>query len=87
MLNEEQENNPAKAYPAAMHDLLWAILAEDASLWPYKVEDVLGWPSDLPETRGDPRSRFVDKVGRKLLFVSNHGLDRQQNVYHSDERR
>lgn len=55
MLKEEQENHPAKAYPASMLDLLWAILAEDASLWPYKVEDVLDWLSDLPETRGDPR--------------------------------
>jgi len=31
--------------------------------------------------------RFVNKVGRKPLFVSDHGLCRQQNVYQSDERR
>ena len=55
MLREEQENHPARAYPAAMLDLLWAILAEDASLWPYKVEDVLDWFADLPETRADTR--------------------------------
>lgn len=55
MLKEEQENHPARAYPKAMLDLLWAILAEDASLWPYKIEDVIEWLADNPETRADTR--------------------------------
>jgi hypothetical protein len=48
-------DTPAKTFPAAMLDLLWAILAEDAALWPYKVEDVLDILSEAPETRADPR--------------------------------
>ena len=41
MLKEEQQDHPARVHPAAMPDLLWAILAKDASLWPYKIEDIL----------------------------------------------
>jgi hypothetical protein len=55
MLGEEAENHPASIYPVAMLDLLWAILAEDATLWPYKIEDVLDILSDAPATRADPR--------------------------------
>jgi hypothetical protein len=55
MLREEAENHPALIYPAAMLDLIWAILAEDATLWPYKIEDVLDILSEAPETRADPR--------------------------------
>lgn len=47
--------SPATTFPAAMLDLLWAILAEDATLWPYKVEDILDTLSEAPETRADPR--------------------------------
>lgn len=43
------------AYPSAMLDLLWAVLAEDPTLWPYKVEEVLDALSEASETKGDPR--------------------------------
>ncbi len=38
-----------------MLDLLWTILAEDATLWPYKIEETLDVLADAPETRADPR--------------------------------
>jgi hypothetical protein len=47
--------SPATAFPAATLNLLWAILAEDATRWPYKVEDILDILSEAPETRADPR--------------------------------
>lgn len=49
------ENHPAQVYPAAMLDLLWAILAEDATLWPYKVDEVLQILAEARETQSDPR--------------------------------
>ncbi|UDL92236.1 hypothetical protein LGH82_13995 [Mesorhizobium sp. PAMC28654] len=55
MLGEGAGNHPATIYPTAMLDLLWAILAEDATQWPYKVEDILDVLSEAPETRADPR--------------------------------
>jgi len=48
-------DHPARIYPAATLDLLWAILAEDVSLWPYKIEELLDLLSEAPETRADPR--------------------------------
>jgi hypothetical protein len=36
-------------------DVLWAILAEDATLWPYKIEKVLDLLAEARETRADPR--------------------------------
>ncbi|RWO41339.1 MAG: hypothetical protein EOS11_18345 [Mesorhizobium sp.] len=54
-LREETEKHPVLTYPAAMLDLLWAILAEDATLWPYKIEDILDVLSEALETRADPR--------------------------------
>ena len=55
MLPPEAENHPALIYPAAMLDLLWAILAEDGTLWPYKIEEVLDVLAEAPETRADSR--------------------------------
>lgn len=55
MLREGAEHHPALEYPAAMLDLLWAVLAEDATQWPYKVEDMLDLLSEAPATRADPR--------------------------------
>ncbi len=55
MLKSEAEDHPATVHPVAMLDLLWAILAEDASLWPYKIEDILAVLSEAEETKGDPR--------------------------------
>lgn len=55
MLHSEAENQPALIYPNAMLDLLWAILAEDATLWPYKIEEVLDVLAETLETRADPR--------------------------------
>ena len=54
-LRSEGDDHPARIYPAATLDLLWAILAEDASLWPYKIEDLLDLLSEASETRADPR--------------------------------
>lgn len=55
MLRSGTENHPALLYPAAMLDLLWAILAEDATLWPYNIEEVLDILAEAHETRADPR--------------------------------
>ena len=55
MLRSGAQNHPALIYPAALLDLLWAILAEDATLWPYKIEEVLDVLAETPETRADPR--------------------------------
>jgi hypothetical protein len=55
MLHSGAENHPALVYPAAMLDLLWAILAEDATVWPYKIEEVLDVLVEASETRADPR--------------------------------
>ena len=55
MLRSEAENHPALVYPAAMLDLLWAILAEDATVWPYKIEEVLDVLAEASATRADPR--------------------------------
>jgi hypothetical protein len=52
---EKAEDHPALIYPAAMLDLLWAILADDATLWPYKAGDILDALSEARETRADPR--------------------------------
>jgi hypothetical protein len=54
ILTTEAES-PASTFPAAMLDLLWAILAEDAALWPYKAEDILDILAEAPETRADSR--------------------------------
>ncbi len=55
MLRSEAENHPALIYPAAMLDLLWAVLAEDATLWPYKIEELLDVLAEAPRSRADPR--------------------------------
>lgn len=54
-LRSEAEGHPALVYPTAMLDLLWATLAEDATLWPYKVEEVLDVLSRRQDTLADPR--------------------------------
>lgn len=54
-LRAEAENHPALIYPVAMLDVLWVILAEDATLWPYKIEEVLDVLAEARETRADPR--------------------------------
>jgi hypothetical protein len=54
-LRSEENDHPARIYPAATLDLLWPVLAEDASLWPYKVTDLLDLLSEASETRTDPR--------------------------------
>ncbi|WP_258585867.1 hypothetical protein [Mesorhizobium sp. AR02] len=55
MLRSDAGNHPALIYPAAVLDLLWAILAEDATLWPYKIEELVDVLANAPETQGDPR--------------------------------
>jgi hypothetical protein len=55
LLRSKAQAHPATAYPGPMLDLLWAILAEDATLWPYKIEEVLDALAAAPETQGDPR--------------------------------
>jgi hypothetical protein len=54
-LDGADESHPVRRFPAAMLDLLWAILAEDVSLWPYKIEDILDLLERAPETAADPR--------------------------------
>ncbi|ESZ03683.1 hypothetical protein X736_24515 [Mesorhizobium sp. L2C089B000] len=55
MLRSEAGNHPALIYPVAVLDVLWATLAEDATLWPFKIEEVLDVLANAPETQGDPR--------------------------------
>ena len=55
LLGSEGEDRLAETYPPAMLELLWAILAEDATLWPHNIEKVLDVVASAPETRGDPR--------------------------------
>jgi hypothetical protein len=45
----------SRHYPAALLDLLWAILAEDTALRPYKVEELLDLLAEAPEAHADPR--------------------------------
>lgn len=51
----DAEDNPARSYPAATLDLLWAILGEDASTWPYRVDEVIDLLAQAPETASDVR--------------------------------
>lgn len=55
MMQAENEDHPARLYPAAMLDLLWPILAEDVVQWPYKVEEIFDLLAQAEETRADPR--------------------------------
>lgn len=55
LLRDGTQSHPASIYPAAMLDLLWAILAEDATQWPYKIEEVIELLEATIETRADPR--------------------------------
>jgi hypothetical protein len=55
LVNDDPEKDPVRRFPAAVLDLLWAILGEDRAYWPYKVEDILDRLAAPPETRGDPR--------------------------------
>jgi hypothetical protein len=48
-------DHPARAYPAATLDLLWAILGEDASSWPYQIDRALDLLAQAPETASDSR--------------------------------
>lgn len=54
-LQEIGEDHPARRYPAAMLDLLWAILAEDTRQWPYKVGSIIEILAENPETAADAR--------------------------------
>jgi hypothetical protein len=53
--NDDPDKDPVRRFPAAMLDVLWAILGEDPAHWPYKVEDVLDRLAAADETSGDPR--------------------------------
>ena len=55
LLNDNPEKHPVRRFPAAMLDLLWAILSEDRTYWPYNVEDILECLAAASETSGDPR--------------------------------
>jgi hypothetical protein len=54
-LNDDPDKDPVQRFPAAVLELLWAILSEDPTYWPYKVEDILNRLASTPETSGDPR--------------------------------
>lgn len=47
--------HPAYRYPAALLDLLWAVLGDDAQQWPYRIEDVLARLGEDPVVGSDPR--------------------------------
>lgn len=47
--------HPAYRFPAALLDLLWAVLGEDAQQWPYKIEDVLARLAEDPVVGSDLR--------------------------------
>jgi hypothetical protein len=55
LLNSDADDHPARRYPAAMLNLLWAILAEDTALWPLKARELVDLLSETSETRADPR--------------------------------
>jgi hypothetical protein len=48
-------DHPARAYPTATLDLLWAVLSDDVSLWPYRIEKTLELLAQAPETASDTR--------------------------------
>jgi len=54
-LKTDAEGNPARMYPKATLDLLWAVLAEDPRQWPYKIDDVIEILAEAPETAADAR--------------------------------
>lgn len=47
--------HPAYRYPAALLDLLWAVLGDDAQQWPYRIKDVLARPGENTVVGSDPR--------------------------------
>jgi hypothetical protein len=51
----DAESHPARIYPKATLDLLWAILAEDPRQWPYQIEQVIAILAESPETATDAR--------------------------------
>jgi hypothetical protein len=53
--NRAGADHQARAYPAATLDLLWAVLAEEASSWPYQIGDALELLAQAPETASDAR--------------------------------
>jgi hypothetical protein len=54
-LKADAEDHPARLYPKATLDLLWAVLAEDPRQWPYKIEDIIEILAEAPETAADSR--------------------------------
>jgi hypothetical protein len=52
---EATADHPARAYPAATLDLLWAILGEDGSSWPHRMERTLELLAEAPEVSSDSR--------------------------------
>jgi hypothetical protein len=48
-------DDPVEYFPAAVLDVLWAILSEDPAYWPYKTEHVLDRLAATPATTGDSR--------------------------------
>ncbi|WP_242154333.1 SIR2 family protein [Sphingomonas sp. BAUL-RG-20F-R05-02] len=47
--------HPAYRYPAALLDLLWAVLGDDVQQWPYKIEEALDRLGEDPVVGSDPR--------------------------------
>jgi hypothetical protein len=54
-LKADAGDHPARLYPKATLDLLWAVLGEDPHQWPYKIEDVIGILAEAPEIAADAR--------------------------------
>jgi len=55
LMTSGADPHPAHQHPAALLDLLWAVLGEDPQLWPYKIEATLELLSEDPSVGSDPR--------------------------------
>jgi hypothetical protein len=55
LMTSAAEPHPAHEHPAALLDILWAVLGEDPHLWPYKIEATLEFLSQDPSVGSDPR--------------------------------
>ncbi|NMN07273.1 MULTISPECIES: SIR2 family protein [unclassified Novosphingobium] len=55
LVTSDGSSHPAYRYPAALLDLLWAVLSDDVQQWPYKIEEALDRLSEDPVVGSDSR--------------------------------
>ena len=55
VFTSDGSSHPAYRYPAALLNLSWAVLGDDAQQWPYRIDEVLARLGDAPEIGSDPR--------------------------------